>query len=101
MAFVDGNVALSWVTRGCSNCDAGVDKLLAGMWANLACRGGFKWWERVSSGSNLADRPSKGLVPECPRGWHMWEMVSVQRWDPDMDGVGPPRPVPAVKGVWG
>ena len=100
VAFVDSNVGLGWITRGCSNFNEGVDWMLAGLWANLACRGGFKWWERVSTGLNLGDRPSRGLVPECPRGWHMWEMVGVGRWDRDRDGVGSPRPVPAMREVW-
>ena len=101
MAFVDSNVRLGWITRGCSNCDGGVDRMLAGLWANLACRGGFKWWERVLTGSYLGDRPSRGLVPECPRGWHVWEMVGVGQWDRDRDGLGSPRPVPAMRELQG
>ena len=100
VAFMDSNVGLGWISRGCSNCADGVDRMLAGMWANLACRGGFKWWERVSTGSNLGDRPSRGLVPECPHGWHMWEMVGVGRCEHDRDSLGSPRPVPAIRKVW-
>ena len=101
VAFVGSNVGLGWITRVCSNCDDGVDKVPAGLWANAACRGGFKWWERVSTRSNLGDRPSRGLFLECPRGWYMWGMVRLRRWDRDRDGVGSLRPVPAMCEVRG
>jgi hypothetical protein len=42
--FVDNNVSLLWITSGCS-CKPEVDVILAGLWLNLATRGGFKWWE--------------------------------------------------------
>ena len=82
-------MSLSWITSGCSNRPA-VDAILAGLWLNLAVVGGFKWWERVSNGSNLADKPSRGLVPDCPREWQLWELEGVGRWVPGL-GPNPPR----------
>ena len=66
-SFVDNNVSLSWLTSGCSFRDD-VDPLLAGLWFYLALRQDMKWWERVSSAFNVADRPNWGLAPECPCG---------------------------------
>ena len=57
-----------------------VDPMLSGMWLQMAIRGGFKWFERVSPASNLADRPSRGLAPECPCGYRLREVVDVRRW---------------------
>ena len=45
----------------------------------------------VSSASNLADRPSRGLAPECPCGYRLREVVDVRRWGAP-DGTGPGRP---------
>ena len=89
VTFVDNAVSLPWITSGCSNRPA-VDAILAGLCLNLALGEGFKWWERVSSGSNLADKPSRGLVPDCPLGWQLWDLAGVGRWVPGI-GPGPPR----------
>ena len=40
-------------------------------WRPPALRQGLKWWERVSSGSNVADLPSRGRAPECPWDWNL------------------------------
>ena len=45
----------------------------------------------VSSASNLADRPSRGLAPECPCEYRLREVVDVRRWGAP-DGTGPGRP---------
>jgi hypothetical protein len=87
VTFVDNNVSLPWITSGCSF-KPEVDEILSGLWLNLATRGTFKWWERVSSGSNPSDEPSRGLVPVCPRGWRLHEMLQVGRWDVIGDGNG-------------
>ena len=34
--------------------------MLAELWLQVVLQQGFKWWERVSSGSNVADLPSRG-----------------------------------------
>ena len=81
-----------------SRCIAGGTPLMTCTWLlrlgerlQRAIRGGFKWFERVSSFSNLADRPSRGLAPECPCGWRLREVVGVRRWGAP-DGTGPGRP---------
>ena len=53
VTFVDNTVSRPWTTSGCSHRPA-VDAILAGLWLNLTVGRGFKWWERVSSRSNLA-----------------------------------------------
>ena len=62
ISFVDNNVSLAWITDGCAFRED-VDPLIEDMWFNLACRQAFKWWERVSSVSNVADLPSRGHPP--------------------------------------
>ena len=71
--------------------------MLSGLWLQMVARGGFKWFEGVSSVSDLADRPSKGLAPECPCGWRLREEQEpgVLRWG-GFDGSGPDRPWPAL-----
>jgi hypothetical protein len=51
----------------------------------------------VSSGSNPSDEPSRGLVPVCPRGWRLHEMLQVRRWDVLTDGHGDMRPLPPLQ----
>ena len=63
--------------------DVIVDPMVSALWLYMAVRGGFKWFERVSSASNLADKPSRGLVPDCPCGWRLQEMSGVLRWSPE------------------
>ena len=89
IAFIDNNVSGAWVTRGRGRAD--VDPNLSAMWLQMAVRGGFKWFERVSSASNLADRPSRGLVPVCPCGWRLQELSGVLRWSPE-DHAASERP---------
>ena len=96
VSFVDNNASLAWVCKGRARAKDGrppldVDPMLSGMWLQMAIRGGFKWFERVSSASNLADRPSRGLAPECPCGYRLREVVDVRRWGAP-DGTGPGRP---------
>ena len=96
VSFVDNNASLAWVCKGRARTKDGrprldVDPMLSGMWLQMAIRGGFKWFERVSSASNLADRPSRGLAPECPCGYRLREVVNVRRWGAP-DGTGPGRP---------
>ena len=45
--------------------------MLAGLWLQVALRQGFKWWGRVSSGSRVADLPSRGRAPECLCAWEL------------------------------
>ena len=95
-SFVDNNASLAWITCGrtrsrCGRARPDVDPMLSGMWLQMVVRGGFKWFERVSSFSNLADRPSRGLPPDCPCGWRLPEVVGVRRWGAS-DGSGPGRP---------
>ena len=52
-----------------------VDPLLEELWLGLARRKALKWWERVSSGSNLADLPSRGHPPVLPSAWSLTEKV--------------------------
>ena len=91
LAFIDSNVALPWVTSGLAQRDD-VDPILAGFWAQMAFRAAFKWFERVSSFSNLADAPSRGLAPLVPCGWRCVEVPDVQRWQHGRDGLRPGRP---------
>ena len=79
ISFIDNNVSGSWITRGRGRAD--VDPILSALWLQMAVRGGFKWFERVSSASNLADKPSRGLVPDCPCGWRLRELSGVLCWD--------------------
>jgi hypothetical protein len=95
ISFVDNNVSLPWITSGCSFRPE-VDAILAGMWLNVATRKAFKWWERVSSASNPADAPSRGLVPPRPHEWRLFEMCPVPRWSPSKDGQGHGRPLPPL-----
>ena len=91
ISFVDNNVSAAWLTRGRGRED--VDPMISAMWLHMAVRGGFKWFERVSSASNLADKPSRGLPPDCPCGWSLREVPAVRRWGPsDADGPGRPWP---------
>jgi len=55
----------------------GVDPLLEMLWLNLARRKALKWWERVSSASNLADLPSRGHPPVLPSAWSLTEIQAV------------------------
>ena len=87
IAFIDNNVSGAWVTRGRGR----ADPILSAMWLQMAVRGRFKWFERVSSASNLADRPSRGLVPVCPCGWRLRELSGVLRWSPE-DHAASERP---------
>ena len=91
ISFIDNNVSAAWLTRGRGRAD--VDPMVSALWLHMAVRGGFKWFERVSSASNLADRPSRGLPPECPCGWSLREVPTVRRWGPS-DADGPGRPLP-------
>ena len=78
IAFVDNNAALPWITAG-TGFRSDVDPMIAGMWLRNAERGNLKWYERVDSGANLSDRPSRGLVPFAPRGWRLIELHGVRR----------------------
>ena len=78
ISFIDNNVSGPWVTRGPGRCD--VDPMLSALWLQMAVRGGFKRFGGVSSASNLADKPSTGLVPVCPCRWRMRELSGVLRW---------------------
>ena len=91
ISFIDNNVSAAWITRGGGRED--VDPMLSALWLQMVVRGGFKWFERVSSTFNLADRPSRGLVPDCPCGWRLRQVPDVLRWG-DSDGAGPGRPWP-------
>ena len=93
ISFIDNNVSCAWVTRGRGRAD--VDPMLSGLWLQMATRGGFKWFERVSSTSNVADAPSRGVEPDCPCGWRLQEVRHVDRRGPS-DGSGPGQPWPAL-----
>ena len=93
ISFVDNNVSCAWITRGRRRSD--VDLMLSGLWLQMATRGGFKWFKRVSSTSNVADAPSRGVEPDSPCGWRLQEVRHVGRWGPS-DGFGPGRPWPAL-----
>ena len=54
--------------------------MLSALWLQMAVRGGFKWFERVSPAPSLAGKPSRGLVPDCPCGWCLRELSGVLRW---------------------
>ena len=88
ISFIDNNVSLAWITRGRACAD--VNPMLAELWLPMAVRGGFKWFERISSVSNVADKPSRGLVPDCPCGWRLREVPGVRSWGAS-DGSGPGR----------
>ena len=96
LSFIDSNVALPWVVAVClARCSRpDLDCIIAGLWLQTPSCQAFKWIERVSSHSNLADRHSWGLEPECPREWRLVELRRVPRWDPALDGVGRGRTVP-------
>ena len=79
VSFVDNNVSLAWITDGCAFRDD-VDPLIEDMWFCLACRQAYKWWERVSSTSNVADLPSRGLPPTLPSDWTLHELKGVRCW---------------------
>ena len=79
VSFVDNNVSLAWITDGCAFRDD-VDPLIEDMWFCLACRQAYKWWERVSSTSNVADLPSRGHPPTLPSDWALHELKGVRRW---------------------
>ena len=70
ISCVDKNMSLAWITGGCAFRDD-VDPLIEDMWFGLACRQAFKWWERVSSTSNVADLHSKGLSPVLSFEWDL------------------------------
>ena len=46
--------------------------------------------------SSMADRPSRGLTPECLCGWDLRELKGIGRWSCDYDGNSPGRPVPPL-----
>ena len=94
LAFVDSNVGLAWVTSGSAKGRDDAKDLLEGLWLQMALRQAFKWWERVSSASNVADIPSRGLCPEVPCTWRLREIEHVGRWDPAVDGLTPGRQAP-------
>ena len=58
LAFVDNNIALSALVSGRASCDAIVG-MVADFWLAQAAAGRFLWLERVDSGSNIADLPSR------------------------------------------
>ena len=60
----------------------------------MALRKACKWWERVSSTSNVADLLSKGKPPEVPCTWDLREIEQVGRWDAARDGLTPSRTPP-------
>ena len=91
LAVIDNNVSGGWITSGTAVKPA-LDGMLAGMWLQLALRKGFEWWVRVSSASDAAATPNRGLVPDCPCDWHLRELQGVRRWHPLQDGQGPGRP---------
>ena len=91
ISFVDNNVSLAWITDGCAFRED-VDPLIEDMWFNLACRQAFKWWERVSSISNVADLPSRGHPPVLSSEWALREIQGVRRWE---------APACVVCGTWG
>ena len=93
ISFVDKNVSCPWVIRGRRRANA--DPMLSGLWMQMAICGGFKWLERVSSASIIADKPSRGIVPNCPCGWRLREVLGVARWERS-DGSGLGRPWPAL-----
>ena len=70
--------------------------MLSGLWMQMAIRGGFNWFEGVSSTSNVMDKPSKGVVPDCPCGWRLREVLGAACWGRS-DGSGPGRPWPALR----
>ena len=51
------------MTRGSAGGHNDANDLLEGLWLQMALRQAFKWWERVSPASNVADLPSRGFAP--------------------------------------
>ena len=81
------------MTRGAAKSDRDdANGIHEGLWLQVALRRAFKWWERVSLGSNVADLPSRGLPPEVPCTWVLQEIEQVGRWDAAHDGLTPQRP---------
>ena len=76
ITFVDNNASLAWLTSGWAFRED-VDPLLEELWLSLARRKALKWWERVSSASNLADLPSRGHPPVLPSAWSLTEIQAV------------------------
>ena len=85
VSFVDNNVSCAWITRGRGRTD--VDPMLSGLWMQMAVCGGFKWFERVSSASNVADRPSRDICAQLP----VWMAPT---------GSSGRRPLGAVRWLW-
>ena len=81
ISFVDNNVSLAWITDGCAFRED-VDPLIKDMSFGFACRQAFKWWERVSSPSNVADLPTTGQPPALSSDWDLREIQGVRRWKP-------------------
>ena len=73
-----------------------VNAMIVALWTSVARRKAFTWWERVASASNLADAPSRGEVPGCPRGWRLFELLGVPRWDSQWDAAGYVREEPEM-----
>ena len=94
LACVDNNVGLAWVTCGSAKGRDNANGLLEGLWLQIALEQAFKWWGRVSSASNVAGLPSRGLCPEVPCTWRLREIRHVGRWDPAVDGLTPGRLTP-------
>ena len=69
--------------------------MLSGLWMQMVVRGWFKWFQRITSASNVVDKPSRDIVPDCPCGWRLREVRGVARWERS-DGSGPGRPWPAL-----
>ena len=96
LSLIDSNIALPWVAaRHLARCSRLDDHIITGLWLQMAFHRAFKWFKRVSSHWNLADRPSRSLEPECPRGWCPVELRRVRRSDPVSDGDGPDRAGPS------
>ena len=87
ISFLDHNVSLAWITDGCAfRGDA--EPLVEDRWFNLACRQAFKWWERVSSTSNVAPLPSREQPPVLSSDWDLREIQGVRQRCPPED-TGP------------
>lgn len=76
LAFLDNNLAAGWLISGNSGRDD-IDPMIHEYWMNS--QGHLRWLERVGSKSNLADKPSRGQVPDL-QGWHTTEIFGVRRW---------------------
>ena len=78
VAFVDSNVALSWIVTGHARDNAAVEPILDALWLRLASRQAQVWWERVASVGNLADLPSRGYPPLLPSTWSVAEVAAAR-----------------------